>query len=110
MSIENDLISRGAVLKLIEDIKENPNTPKNYGTLLDIMREVRNIPTAYDVDKVIEYLKGYEKQTLEAMKLTEECTGISLNTLFIKRNSRLDTIGECIEIIKLGYLTQGEEI
>lgn len=62
MSKENDLISRGAVLKLIEDIKENPDTPKNYGTLLDIMREVRSIPAAYGTEKIIEYLKKYEKQ------------------------------------------------
>ena len=38
-------ISRTEVLKLIEDIKCDDSIPKNYGTLLDIMREIRNMPT-----------------------------------------------------------------
>ena len=50
------LISRKAVLKLIEDIKVDKDIPKNYGTLLDIMSVIRNMPTAYDVDKVVEHL------------------------------------------------------
>lgn len=41
--MENDLISREEVLKLIEDIKMNPEIPKNYGTLLDIIRGIRNM-------------------------------------------------------------------
>ncbi len=54
--MSNDLISRSAVLKIIEDIKRNNNVPKNYGTLLGIMREIRELPTAYDVDKVVEQI------------------------------------------------------
>lgn len=57
--MSNDLISRELVLKLVEDIKMNPEIPKNYGTLLDIMREIRKIPAAYDVDKVVERLEEY---------------------------------------------------
>ena len=57
-SMENDLPTRGSVLKLIEDIKQNPEIPKNYGTLLDIMRAVETMPAAYDVDKVVEELEG----------------------------------------------------
>ena len=52
--MNDDLISRESVLKLIEDIKNDPNVPKNYGTLLDILREVRKIPTVHDMDKVEE--------------------------------------------------------
>lgn len=85
--MENDLITKGSVLKLIEDIKTNPETPKNYGTLLDIMREVRKIPTAFDVDKIIETLEKYKQQQCEnevlsyngrfiAQKVIEECTKI----------------------------------
>ena len=54
--MENDLVTKGSVLKLIEDIKQNPEIPKNYGTLLDIMRVIGKMPTAYDVDKVIRTL------------------------------------------------------
>ena len=32
------------VLLLIEDFKNNKNVPKNYGTLLDILREIRKLP------------------------------------------------------------------
>lgn len=68
--MEDDLIRRVAVLKLIEDIKCNPEVPKNYGTLLDIMRAVREIPAAYDVDKVVEQL---EEELSLADKEKERC-------------------------------------
>lgn len=61
--MQGDLISRQDVLKLIEDIKCNDDIPKNYGTLLDIMRQVRNLQTAYDVEKVVAKLE--ELQTCE---------------------------------------------
>lgn len=41
----DDLISRTEVLELIEDIKCDDSVPKNYGTLLDIMRQIRKMPT-----------------------------------------------------------------
>lgn len=40
-----DLIRKEDVLKLIEDIKCDNSIPKNYGTLLDIMRAIRKIPS-----------------------------------------------------------------
>lgn len=52
-NMESDLIKRESVLKLIEDIKCNPDLPKNYGTLLDIMKEVRGIPAVYDSENII---------------------------------------------------------
>ena len=73
-NMENDLIRRVTVLKLIEDIKMNPEIPKNYGTLLDIMREVRKIPAACDLDKVGDKLEDYlfEKYCVEGdMKIDE---------------------------------------
>ena len=63
----SDLISRKAVLKLIEDIKVDKDIPKNYGTLLDIMSVIRNMPTAYDVDKVVEQLKECERYVYDAV-------------------------------------------
>ena len=46
----NDLISRTEVLKLIYDYKENHSEnrkeyPINYGTLIDMIRWVRNLPS-----------------------------------------------------------------
>ena len=63
----SDLISRKAVLKLIEDIKVDRDIPKNYGTLLDIMSVIRNMPTAYDVDKVEEKMKECERYIYDAV-------------------------------------------
>ena len=60
--MENDLIKRVDVLKLIEDIKMNPEIPKNYATLLDIMRKVREIPATYDMNKVVEQLEQQKNQ------------------------------------------------
>ena len=62
----SDLISRKAVLKLIEDIKVDKDIPKNYGTLLDIMSVIRNMPTAYDVDKVVEQLEEARDELLHS--------------------------------------------
>lgn len=65
-NMESDLIKRESVLKLIEDIKCNPDLPKNYGTLLDIMREVRAIPAVYDSENII-------KANME--RTAEDCGG-----------------------------------
>lgn len=46
-----EYIEREAVLKIIYDIKENKEIPKNYGTVLDIIRLIRNHPTADVVPK-----------------------------------------------------------
>ena len=44
-SSECGFISKSEVLRFIEEIKCNDDIPKNYGTLLDIMRGIRNMPT-----------------------------------------------------------------
>ena len=38
------LVEVEKVLIIIENIKENKDLPKNYGTLLDIMRRIRELP------------------------------------------------------------------
>ena len=49
-SSEIGFISKTEVLKLIEEIKCKDDIPKNYGTLLDIMRMIRNMPTVDNTD------------------------------------------------------------
>lgn len=49
--IEDDLICRRDVLKIIEDIKCDGSIPKNYGTLLDIMRKIRTLPAVETLEK-----------------------------------------------------------
>lgn len=55
------LIEIEKVLLIIEEIKENREIPKNYGTLLDIMRKIRQLPTI-DAEPVVhghwEYIEG----------------------------------------------------
>ena len=46
------LIEEDAVLLRIEEIKLNKSIPKNYGTLLDIMRKIRQLPTI-DAEPVV---------------------------------------------------------
>ena len=54
--MENDLIRKGDVIKLIEDIKNDSSIPKNYITLLYIINLITVMPAAYSVDNVIEVL------------------------------------------------------
>lgn len=44
VSQEDELIRKTDVLSLIENIKCDDSIPKNYGTLLDIMRFIRVMP------------------------------------------------------------------
>lgn len=39
----SDLISKNEVLELLYEIKDNRDIPKNYGIILDIIRQVRNM-------------------------------------------------------------------
>lgn len=62
--MSDEYIKKEDVLKFIEDIKCNKDVPKNYGTLLDIMRYIRKMPT-YDVDKVVEEIEDTITSTAE---------------------------------------------
>lgn len=55
--IESELIRKGDVIKLIEDIKDNISIPKNYATLLYIINLITVMPAAYSVDNVVEILR-----------------------------------------------------
>ena len=43
--ITEEYIKKEDVLKIIYDIKENKDVSKNYGTLIDIIQQVRNLPS-----------------------------------------------------------------
>ena len=55
--MENELVRKGYVIKLIEDIKNDSSIPKNYATLLYIINLITVIPESYSVENVIEALK-----------------------------------------------------
>lgn len=54
--MENELIRKGDVIKLLEDIKNDSSIPKNYITLLYIINLITVMPAAYSVDNVVEVL------------------------------------------------------
>ena len=49
--MKGDLIERDDVLDILYEIKDNNGVPKNYGTILDIIRKLRDIPTKINVDE-----------------------------------------------------------
>lgn len=48
----NDLISRSAVIKVIEDEIKLKSSYTEHNAQIDIMFKVKELPVAYDVDKV----------------------------------------------------------
>lgn len=93
--MDNDLIRRSDVLKLIEDIKCNSDIPKNYGTLLDIMRLIRRLPIAYDVERVISQLAEEYQENVDMD------TGVRCNNWVVDMQNEI--IGEHIQIVKDGF-------
>lgn len=72
--MSDDLISRKAVLHILYDIKDDDNVPKNYGTVLDIIRKIRKLPTAFDKEKVTQELKS----NMESAQLAQLLVGTDL--------------------------------
>lgn len=56
--MEGDIINRNEVLELLYEIKDDDTVPKNYGTILNLIRKVRKIPTAFDVEKIIDEIRS----------------------------------------------------
>lgn len=70
-----EYIKKEDVLKIIYDIKENKDIPKNYGTLIDIIQQIRNLP-AEDVDEVKHgyWIEGKRTDTNTPQYTCSECT------------------------------------
>lgn len=86
--MSDEYIKKEDILKFIEDIKCNKDIPKNYGTLLDIMKYIRKM-TVYDVDKMIQKMGIYKSQQSENEMLSDN------GKWLVKR-----VIEECIKIVK----------
>ncbi len=82
--MSNDLISRSAVVKIIEDEIKLKSSYVEHNAQIDIMFKVKEMPTAYDVDKVVEQLEK-ESQNIELIYPTdqgydyEDAIGIDIN-------------------------------
>ena len=97
----NDLISRSEVNDVIDELEVytcgRPNTMKVEVSVLQLQRfinKLKNIPTAYDVDKVVEEL--YEERTEILLSNDYECEII---------NYCLDNFDNAIEIVKQGSVS-----
>lgn len=73
---KEDLISRQAVINLIEDLKKSPyandpNTGVERRGTMELIKELceHRLPTAYDVDKVVD---GFEKVSIPEDKILYE--------------------------------------
>ena len=85
----SDLISRSELIKLF---KEHMRTAKDFREIIvNIIPTIKNQPTAYNVDKVIEEL--YEERTEILLSNDYECEII---------NYCLDNFDKAIEIVKQG--------
>ena len=94
----SNLISRNEVNDVIDELEVytsgRPNTMKVEISVLQLQRfinKLKNIPTAYDVDKVVEEL--YEERTEILLSNDYECEII---------NYCLDNFDNAIEIVKAG--------
>lgn len=71
--ITEEYIKKEDVLKIIYDIKENKDVPKNYGTLIDIIQRIRNLPPneairlaeIKAVEEIVEILKKSIKKSVD---------------------------------------------
>lgn len=68
------LIDSDTVLLIIEDIKLNKDIPKNYGTLLDIERKIRKLPTI-DAEPVVHahWIENYKNCFAERYYKCSKC-------------------------------------
>lgn len=55
--MSNDLISRSEVVKIIEEEIEKKLSYEVHDAQIDIMFKVKELPVAYNVDKVVERLE-----------------------------------------------------
>lgn len=68
-----ELIAKEDVLKLLYDIKENPDIPKNYGTIMDLIFQVRAIPVQLDVDHAAKKFLEKCRQTCFEIECDGDC-------------------------------------
>ena len=100
----NDLISRSEVNDVIDKLEVytsgRPNTMKVEISVLQLQRfinKLKNIPTAYDVDKVAGELKKHEDTTDLTTVDEEMVVGFT-----IYQGAFNDAIDKAIEIVKAG--------
>lgn len=103
--MSNDLISRIEVMKTLESAfdKYNMTWDKQGGFAKEVPDSIRNIPTAYDVDKVLKQLEEKTEFLSDCKKYgnqTAEQQEKSYATMMMYEIG--DLIDDLIEIVKAG--------
>lgn len=102
--MSNDLISRNAVIKAINNLMESPyaNSPQFGKERKEAMETVKamciaNIPTAYDLDRVIKQMEARKTYLLKEFVSANKAAVVKENTL-----TRTNEIDGMIEIVRSG--------
>ena len=112
-----DLISRSEVNDVIDELEVytsgRPNTMKVEISVLQLQRlinKLKNIPTAYDIDKVVEEIKTLKEEALGEYNMGEYNLDNNIGNS-ISENYRKDmnegkcfAYDEAIEIVKQGEI------
>ena len=110
----NDLISRSEVLELLYKIfdkyqmstDKNPSRGKSFG--IDVFKEIKEMPTAYSVDKVVEEIKTLKEEALGEYNMGEynldNNIGNSISENYRKdmNEGRCFAYDDAIEIVETG--------
>ena len=110
----SDLISRSEVLELLYKIfdkyhmstDKNTSVGKSFGT--DVFKEIKEMPTAYSVDKVVEEIKTLKEEALGEYNIGEynldNNIGNSISENYRKdmNEGRCFAYDDAIEIVKAG--------
>ena len=113
----NDLISRSEVNDVIDELEVytsgRPNTTKVEISVLQLQRlinKLKNIPTAYNIDKVVEEIKTLKEEALGEYNMGEYNLDNNIGNS-ISENYRKDmnegkcfAYDEAIEIVKQGEI------
>ena len=113
----SDLISRSEVNDVIDELEVytcgRPNTMKVEVSVLQLQRfinKLKNIPTAYDVNKVVEEIKTLKEEALGEYNMGEynldNNIGNSISENYRKdmNEGRCFAYDEAIEIVKQGEI------
>ena len=113
----SDLISRSEVNDVIDELEVytcgRPNTMKVEISVLQLQRlinKLKNIPTAYDVDKVVEEIKTLKEEALGEYNMGEynldNNIGNSISENYRKdmNEGRCFAYDDAIEIVKQGEI------
>jgi hypothetical protein len=88
---------------LIDELEKRVRTPRSTMEIVrDIIPMVKEQPTAYDVDKVVEELESKKDYYYNEMKKVENDTNYFSGHYFDESYNKRIALNEAIEIVKRG--------